>query len=248
MRIAVPLTAAALAWLTPRAIAACSCVAPSVRLLSPLDEDAAPLNARIVWLEPLKPQGKVVVRTVGGKSIAGKRTSRRGMSITTVVFEPSKPLPADTRFEIASVDRSEHPKTLVFGTFATSSKRDDDAPDKTKVTNVVLKKPRGLRPGMCDPSAPFVEIHGVEKDILYALWVSEPNKAANTKVSPKWVLKARRPTLVIGKNSLCSWGEAAMPDRKGAYELAVATVDAAGNLGPIQKRSLKLPGKKKQKP
>jgi len=130
MRKALFLAAISIASVARHDARACSCVGPRLVFLSPIDSDAAPLNAHVRIEAPTTNQqtSRFVLRAHGGATVTTTARTYAGTSVTIIELVPSAPLPPSTRFEVATIDPTTHPPTTVIGTFKTGTASDTTAP------------------------------------------------------------------------------------------------------------------------
>lgn len=244
---------AGLVSLAPRAIDACSCVPPSAQLFSPGDVEAAPTNSRVTVAVPHSAQtADLVVRPVGGPAVAVSVERHPTGSLDVIVLSPTQPLPPNTRFEVALVNQEGHPRTFVFGTFATGSERDDTAPTLEPIGNPVFHDTIVMAGTSCASPERFIEVplgkaidpKRPEAPILYGIWLLEGGAKIDPKSQPHFVLGAHEGTLTIGARSMCTWLDPVLPSGPRNMRLGIVAIDEAGHRSALQERRLTVPAGK----
>ena len=218
---------------------ACSCMFPQSKLWSPSDGGPAPLNARITVLVPSYPgYGRMVLRPVGGSAVDVVEQAHDVGATTVKVLTPKQPLAADTRYELAMTARPQHPKTLVFGTFATGDTTDDKAPAFAQPTAIDYFEETSSRMTSCQSHERWLEIRQAaavdargHSTVLYGVWLSETGKPDLT-AAPTWILPMEDGLLRIGARHMCSFLRPKLPDARKA-QVAVAAFDDAGNRSAV---------------
>ncbi len=228
-----------------RDAAACSCVGPRSSMLTPDRLDDAPLNTKVrIELAPraraagsAKP--KVVLRAHGqaGEVAVTPRSMPSG-SVEVVELAPNAPLAPSTQYEVAVIEESLHPSTLVVGTFRTGTTADTTPPKVERFGRAVAYKNLTAGGGDCSIRGPWIEVSDVaasdpsrpNAQTMWAVWRAKDGKL-DTKAAPATIVGTFQGTLTIGKRSLCDPHEFSLP-KEGSITLAVAAVDEAGNASP----------------
>lgn len=218
---------------------ACSCIPADAQLWSPSGRGPAPLNARVTVLVPTHGSaGQVLVRRVGGTAIDVSEQVHDIGEMRVAVLVPKRPLTANTRYEVALTNRPRHPKTLVFGTFATGDRNDDQAPSFARPTAVDYFAETRSRMTSCQSRERWIEIRQAaaidareHSSVVYGVWLTTGGKPDVT-APPNWLLPMDGDLLVIGARHMCSSLRPDLPKGQRAA-LAVAAFDDAGNRSTV---------------
>jgi hypothetical protein len=217
-----------------RGARACSCVRPHIELLSPIDSDAAPLNARVRIQAPTTPPTTLVLRVHNGPLVPSQTRTYAGGSVSILEIVPSAPLAALTRFEIATIDPNAHPSTTVIGTFKTASAADTTAPrfDSLGALHTRLNAQSGG--GTCSIAGPWIELtdmvaHDERPDaqLVYGVWAPNAQGVLDTQRQPDTLVFPHANKITIGQTSLCD--PRSFTFTGSVVNLAVAAIDDAGN-------------------
>ena len=241
---------AAGAWLsdTPSAVA-CSCARPESQLWSPLDKQQAPLNASITLALSTRTSGKLVLRPIGGEAVPYSEVRMPAGWQQIAVLTPKKPLQPDTRYEVAFVERPDHPRTLIFGTFKTGTHSDDKAPDLAPPKRAVFHDETVARGTSCQSHERWIDIElpaaKDERDgrVLYGLWVADKQGKLDLK-APPLVLEPRRDNadkLTFGATSMCFPRKLQLPAGPRRLPIAVAAFDNAGHRSAVHRTWVQVP-------
>jgi hypothetical protein len=225
----------AIATMEPHA-RACSCVGPRLSYVSP-SGSAAATNARVRIMAPSYnfQVSRFVLRVHNGAVIATTAKTYPEQRITVVELVPNAPLPASTRFEVASIDPSEHPPTTVIGTFATGTAPDTTAPRLDSLGRQRTRLNTVFGGGDCSIAGPWIEFDDfvVNEDhpsaeLAFGVWSPNASGVIDTTRQPDALLFPYEKHLTIGTTSSCD------PRRftfaGSVVTLAVAAFDESGNM------------------
>lgn len=231
--------------LAPSDGAACSCGPPQVRVLGPDRVNDAPLNARIRFeVPPPRPTpGAAIVRDseTGAKADVTERQWQEG-SLFFVELTPSKPLAADTRYEVVFVssEPNAYPSTTVLSTFKTGTAADTTPPKLDTVGAAIAKDNAQANGGDCSVRGPWIEIANVtasdpgrpNAQLMFGIWAADASGHLDTTKPPDALVAARRNIVTLGKRSLCDPHDFPIPPATPTMTIAIAAVDESGNMSP----------------
>jgi hypothetical protein len=212
-------------------------------LITPQRALAAPTNTHLRIEGPTgMATGNIVLRARGGAQVPIQlvRTMVTGM-VTLVELFPSSALLPRTRFEVATIDPTAHPSTIVFGNFTTGDRDDTTPPQFDSIGHQRTRINAQWGFGDCSIHGPWVELADLvvrdraDAQLVYGLWNPDASGTLSTQRSPDAVLIPFRGVVTIGQSSLCDM----QPPLKGpVVTFAVAAIDEAGNVSqPIRVRA-----------
>lgn len=224
-------------WSSFSQLARADCAVPPPKLLFPIDGQDAPLNSKITisfpdpdWID------LVVLRPMGGAPVRVSKTPLPSpVGLALFRLSPQEPLSARTQYEIAIVGPpGEHPSTLVFGTFATSS-TSDEAPPVLRVRGAHYFEDKSDVPPLA-----WVEL-GVKTDdgdrqgtkSFFAVWFPDAKGRLVTTGPADFYIPQDGPVLRISSNDLCDGWYLPLPAKLGSAEFGIAALDEANNRSPI---------------
>ena len=234
-RIAVFSAAIAIASGARHEASACSCVAPHLAFLSPAAPNA-PTNAHVRVEAPSTglQASRFVLRVHNGATIPTTSKTYPESMISIVELVPSSPLPASTRFEVASIDPSVHPPTTVIGTFTTGTAPDTTPPRLDSLGKQRTRLNAQFGGGNCSIQGPWIELSDfVAKDeradaqLAFGVWAPNASGAIDTTRQPDAILFPYERNVTIGQTSLCDPRRFAFSG--SIVSLAVAAIDESGN-------------------
>lgn len=208
---------------------ACSCMGPHLSFLSPMNVDDAPLNTHVRIESPsMGPQPTFVLRAHNGADVPVKMQTYPEPAITIVELVPNATLAASTRYEVATIDKSQHPPITVIGTFKTGTTEDKTAPRLDSIGKPRVRLNAHYGGGDCSIKGPWIDLEGVvahddrgDGYLAFGVW------SAAVTAKPDTILFSYRGRVSIGQTSLCD------PRRftftGSVVQLTVAALDDAGN-------------------
>jgi hypothetical protein len=215
---------------------ACSCVGPHLAYLSP-SGSAAPTNARVRIKAPSGglQTSQFVLRVHNGATIPTTVKTYPEQLVTIVELVPNAALPANTRFEVASIDPTVHPPTTVIGTFATGTTADTTAPRLDSLGKQRTRLNTVFGGGDCSIQGPWIEFDDfvaaddrADAHLAFGVWKPNGQGVIDTTRQPDALLFPWEKRLSIGETSLCD------PRRftfaGPTVSLAVAAIDESGNV------------------
>lgn len=250
-RLAVSLVAACSVSFSATPSDACSCIAPTARMLSPGREAPAPLNTRVRVVLPSHygtgVEDRVQLRKPGGEVVPVTRRKSATSDQVFLELVPEAPLSPATRYEVALRRTDHRPSTLVFGTFVTSDALDTRPPVGGKLGTPRVFKANGWSGASCGIGTPWAEIDVPPTEdpdrerarLLYAVWLPSASGKVDPRTPPTAYLEIAHGKLVIGKTSLCDPDDFPLPAR-GQVNLGLALVDEAGNFGKLARVALDI--------
>ncbi len=227
--------------------AACSCVGPRPRFLSPHAANA-PLNSHArVEVPNDYAKRTFVLRAHRGAVVPTRVATIAGAELTVVDLAPTSALAPETRYEIAAVDANLHPSTLVIGTFVTGTSSDVVAPLLPSLgtvrTNLNLGPSAG---GMCTVRGPWITVaksvaqdpNRADAELGFYVWKLAPGAAYDARKPPDALVFPFRDAISIGKTSMCDTHEIELSG--ASVDLVLAAVDEAGNRSPTRRAHVDL--------
>lgn len=215
---------------------ACSCVSPHMSFLSPSATTAAPTNARVRIEAPSSNlvTSRFVLRVHNGANVATTVKTYPESMVTIVELVPSAPLPASTRFEVASIDPSVHPPTTVIGTFTTGATADTTAPRLDSLGKQHTRLNTTFGGGDCSIAGPWIQLDDfvaqddrADAQLAFGVWAANASGVIDTTRQPDALVFPYEKRLSIGQTSLCD--PRRFPLTGTSISLAVATIDESGN-------------------
>jgi hypothetical protein len=217
-------------------VRACSCVGPHLAFLSPSAANA-PTNVHVRIEAPSTGfvASQLVLRVHGGATIATTAKTYPESLVTIAELVPNAPLPASTRFEVASTDPSAHPPTTVIGTFTTGTAADTTAPRFDSVGKQRTRLNANPGGGMCTIAGPWIELEDfvaqddrADAPLAFGVWAPNASGAIDTTRQPDTILFPYQRHLSIGQTSLCDPRRFSFSG--SVVSLAVAAFDESGNM------------------
>lgn len=235
--------------LAARDVDACSCGGPAERLLSPTAVDDAPLNTKvrielpILMQHQLPSHARLVLRVHGGKDVdVTDRVAKQG-DVELHELSPTTNLAPSTQYEVAMVDATKHPSTVVFGTFKTGTTADTVAPTFDQIT---YQPPVAVSGGLlvlssCGTGATRARFESVtatdpgrpKAQLLYGVWLGDAAGKIDPAKPPTRVLQTWQKALTVGQTSICSSHDFPFP-QTGFATIGIAVVDEAGNRSALR--------------
>jgi hypothetical protein len=215
---------------------ACSCVGPRLAFLSPLGADAAPVNVHVRLEAPTGGfrASSLVLRAHGGANVATSVHTYPGRMVTIVELVPAAPLPATTRFEVATVDPAAHPPVTVIGTFKTGTAADTKAPTLRGIGRPRTRLNTRYGGGDCSIRGPWIVLEGVDArddrpdgKLVYGVWAPDAAGRLDTHRAPDTLVFPYQNRITIGQASQCDMRT--FPFKGQVVTLAVAAIDESGN-------------------
>lgn len=221
---------------------ACSCIGPTISLVTPDRVDDAPLDTKVRVEVPshtaMASTGTLILRAhVDGTTIATtSRAISPGGSLSLVELSPSGPLAPKTQYEVAMVDPGKVPSTTVIGTFRTGATTDAAAPRLDSMGPAVAYMNPNPMGAACQVGGPWVTVDGLsavdpgraEAQLVYGVWLGDAAGNIDTKRAPTAIARAREGRLHVGQSSLCDPRGFPIP-RAPSMWLGIAAIDEAGN-------------------
>lgn len=241
---------------SPRPAQACECARPAVEVTPRGGGVPTNTRVRLAWPAELKlAPGRIVLRPVQAKKDMKKKdkkdkadkvevvavettvVSYSSGDLRVVELSPKQPLAADTRYEVLAA-ADEQGKEGVVGTFTTAAAADTTAPTWKGISKAVYVHAKAV---CCDCStgSPYAVLTIAEAaddttavdELRYAVWTAD---AATGKVDttqpPAILVRGYGGSLSLGWPSGCTAANYVFPDKPVKLLLAVAAVDAAGNM------------------
>jgi hypothetical protein len=212
-------------------------VGPELRFLTPANDDAAPLNvhARIEAPTGGFAARSFVLRAHDGASVPALLRSTPGPEVTIAELVPTTPLAPLTRYEVATVDATKHPATIVIGTFKTGTSADTKAPRLERVGRPRTTLNTRFGGGDCSIQGPWITLDGVVArdpdragaQLAYGVWQADKGGKLDTTRPPDALVFPRGDALAIGQTSLCDVHVFAFD--APVVSLAIAAIDESGN-------------------
>jgi hypothetical protein len=239
---------------------ACSCAGPGPDLFTPDRLDDAPLNTKVRVLLPTGrnqtqgPKLALRVHDTGAEVAATSRSTNVGWT-DLIELSPAAPLSPSTRYEVALVGGTRHPRVYVIGTFATGTSVDTTAPHIDSIGKATPRVGRGSS-SMCAVHGPWIDLDGIaasdpsrpNAQLAWGVWrgsaagVIDATKPPDGLYVPTVVGRSSgRSTafLTIGRSSLCDPHDFALP-ASGVVWLGIGAVDEAGNVSDVRKLRVDL--------
>lgn len=225
--------------LIPSRAHACSCIKYGDHPLF-YDLADAPLNFRPrVSLMPRAEPPKLVLRPFLGAAVPCNARTWTDDQYLDVELVPTKPLAPKKLYEVF-LDND------LLARFVTGTTIDRTAPVLTSVGTAAS----GVNPSMmaCNAKGPWVNLDPMSAndpgrphaELLYAVWLLEPNGVLDPTRPPDRLLPLRKSVLELGKESICQNHDFPIPKAK-TMTVAVAAVDDAGNASDPQTMTVQLP-------
>lgn len=246
----------AIATSSEREAGACSCGGPDIALVAPERVDDAPLNAKVRIDAPsagaVTPgaSGPILRVHDGGRVVPStSRTIAPGGSSSSLEITPTSALAPSTQYEIAMLDPSRVPATIVIGTFKTGTTLDTTAPRLDSVGNVSAYKNVNASGSSCQVPGPWVTIDGLRAEdpgrpnaqLVYGVWLGDAAGNVDTKKPPTSVQRLDNGRLHVGQTSLCDPNAFPIPKAPIMW-LGIAAIDEAGNTSPARRVRVDLAG------
>jgi len=223
---------------------ACSCIGPHLSYLSP-SGTAAATNAHVRIMAPSNglQTSRFVLRVHNGAVIPTTVKTYAEPRVTVVELVPNAALPASTRFEVASIDASEHPPTTVIGTFTTATTADTTAPRLDSLGRQRTRLNTVFGGGDCSIAGPWIDLDDfvavedhADAQLAFGVWSPSASGVIDTTKQPDVLLFPYEKHLSIGATNSCD------PRRftfaGSVATLAVAAIDESGNVSrPIRLRA-----------
>jgi hypothetical protein len=220
---------------------ACSCVGPQLSFLSPAHADDAPLNVHVRLEAPSSGLSAraLVLRVHDGPTVATQVRTTPGPSVTIAELVPTAALSPLTRYEVATVDTTKHPSTIVIGTFQTGTSTDTRPPRLERVGRPRTTINTQFGGGDCSIQGPWITVGGIVASdpdrpgaqLAYGVWQADKGgKLDTTRPPDALVFPRQKDTIAIGQTSLCDVH--AFTFDSAVVSLAIAAIDESGNASP----------------
>jgi hypothetical protein len=169
-----------------------------------------------------------------------KELAIAGGDVDVIELVPQAPLVPATRYEVAILDPSQHPGTLVFGTFRTGAGTDNGPPVVKNGGAATAHRNVQLRTS-CSIPGPWIDVRGVAAEdpgrpkaqILWGVWTRDAAGKFDASRPPATILTPWQDMVTIGRRSGCDPRSFPLP-AAGPFTFAVAPLDEAGNAGPLK--------------
>jgi hypothetical protein len=235
---------------------ACKCGPPDVQMLTPNKADDVPLNTRVRFEVPRSRAARRVLRAVGSTvEVSVVEQVLPDGEVNVVELSPRAALQPSTRYEVALIDPSAQPGTVVFGTFKTGTAADNAAPVVKSAGTVEAHRNVDYGGGDCSIRGPWVDVRAAAAEdpsrpkaqILWGVWTKDASGKIDASKPPSTILSPWRDTITIGQRNSCDPRGFPVPDT-GVFTFGLAPLDEAGNAGPLKIHRVDMSAATPQRP
>ncbi len=227
---------------------------PGVAMITPepARADDVPLNTRVRAFVPLAGMGRggrLVLRRQGSIDEVPARTeATRQASRSLVELTPSRPLDAGAAYEVAVVDPSRFPSTVVFSTFRTGTATDTTAPRLDSGGTAKVERSAGGVLTSCSVPGPWVTIRGVaasdpgraRAQLAIAVWLGDAAGRVDDTRPPTTVERyLPGDAVTLGARGVCDPRTFPVPP-SGPMWIGLAALAEAGKRSAVRRMRIDL--------